>query len=255
MRIFLDVGHQGSINGYDPGAIGNTYKAKECDLNLKVALEVEKILKDYDCTVELDRKEDKKNSLADKVKLSNEFNADVFVSIHHNSFVNKNVKGLETYYFSTSKKGKSLAMLTQAKLNAINYTLNRGIKTGDNLYVIKNTNAPAILLELGFISNKEDEYYCINSYKRLAKAIAEALIEEYNISALPQDTFPFNGVITRGSNIRSNANGSSMIIGYASKENDVVVTDKIDNYYQIKFNSDLGEIKGYIFANYTTKKE
>ena len=106
---------------------------------------------------------------------SNDVGADVFVSIHCNSFGQPSANGVETLYFSES--GKELASIMQNELLYRCQRYNRGIKYRGDLWVLKGTDAPAILVEIGFISNPAEEAEMNKeSFKRdLAIAICNAL--------------------------------------------------------------------------------
>ena len=136
MYIGLDAGH--TLSGLGTGA---SCYASETDMNRKV----------HNCTV------DKSNSdLSDRVNKANSVNLDLFVSLHLNAYQKtNNAMGVETYYYSSSSKGKTYATNVQNELVKEVGWKNRGIKTA-NFYVIKNTKAPAILVELGFCDSKID---------------------------------------------------------------------------------------------------
>lgn len=91
-------------------------------------------------------------SLRARCNKANATNADYFLSIHFNCF-NHNAHGTEQ--FAMSDKGRRLANLIQSKLVNLGYT-NRGVKDGSHLYVVKNTNMPAVLSEICFCDNSGD---------------------------------------------------------------------------------------------------
>ena len=107
------------------------------------------------------------NNLQEAVKLSNNKKAELFISIHLNA---GGGQGVECFTW----KGEKLTKATNICKNiaALGYK-NRGVKDGSHLYVVKNTNAPAILVECCFVDSKNDvEKY--NAYK-MAKAIYDAI--------------------------------------------------------------------------------
>lgn len=199
--VCIDAGH----GEWDLGASGTF--ADEKDITLAVALELGALLEaSDDVNVIYTRKGDSvtgttsAESLQERVKISNNANADLFISIHCNSYPdNIYVDGVETWYDPNDENSKYFATLVQNELSALDYTYDRGILTyeeGDELYVINNTNATAILVELGFISNPYDEEYLSTLYGQAACAEAmynaiidyiallntPALEEGYNIS-------------------------------------------------------------------------
>lgn len=106
-------------------------------------------------TVILTRNDDVKVSLADRVKIAEENNADLFVSIHFDAFFTNEVEGITSYY--NKKSDEPLAALIHDHIfkNGLD-ARNRGVNLGD-YYVIRENTRPAILLELGYISNSTDE--------------------------------------------------------------------------------------------------
>ncbi len=156
-KICLDPGHGGS----DPGACGNGLQEK--DITLTVALKVCECLQAVGYTVIMTRETDKDvgyaNDEADtelqaRCDISNNFRADVFVSIHNNSAANEEALGIETYYYTGSTNGQKLAQCIDSRLAGLGL-VDRGIKD-DPLYVTRYTDAVAALTELAFISNPDD---------------------------------------------------------------------------------------------------
>lgn len=161
-KIVVDAGHGGS----DPGAV-NSEGINEKDINLAIAKKLKSILEGKDYSVKMTRETDATVSLASRVKIANDFSADIFVSIHINTFeldingkyCSKN--GAETFYYRTSTKSKEFAEIVQENVVSSLGVNDRGIKPDTesaegSLYVLKNTNMPAVLVEPGFICNKED---------------------------------------------------------------------------------------------------
>ena len=92
-----------------------------------------------------------------RVNIANSHNSDAFVSVHINSFNNPSVGGIATYYYSKTGNDARLAQKVQNQIaNVPGFNGDRGIQEG-NLYVLRHTNMPAILVELGFISNPNEE--------------------------------------------------------------------------------------------------
>lgn len=171
-RICIDAGHGGS----DPGAVNG--KKHEADATLAIAKKVGKKLQKQGFKIKYTRATDKFVSLAQRCKISNEFKADAFVSIHLNAATNKDASGIETWrYTKVGSKTKELAENVQTELIAAIGAKNRGVKTSSAFYVLKHTAASAILIEAGFISNdKECKKLFSNSYQnKIAGAIAKAV--------------------------------------------------------------------------------
>lgn len=209
-KIVLDAGH----GGKDPGAIGNGYNEK--DLALATILRLKEIL-DNDFEVILTRDSDFFVTLQDRANIANNENADLFVSIHLNASKKETSNGAEVFYFSKNPSAyaseiakfensfdaqSTLAIeSSQFLLNDITYHSNQVLSAnlakkvldnivslfgqvrrgifGANFAVLRGTNAPAILIELGFITNKhESSIYSdeINQYV-VAQSIADAIVE------------------------------------------------------------------------------
>lgn len=168
--IVLDPGHGGN----DTGALrGSTL---EKDLTLKIALKVKECLKEKGLkNIVMTRSIDKTLTLDERVQIANDKNADIFVSIHINASVKSEINGIETHYYTDN--GYNVAKIIHKELiNNVN-AMDRGLFKS-KFYVINHTEAPAVLLELGFISN-EQERSSLNSEKRQmnsAQAIADGIV-------------------------------------------------------------------------------
>ena len=117
-------------------------------------------------------------TLSDRCRISNEFGADAFVSIHLNAATNKDATGIETWrYENVGSKTKKLAENVQTELIGVTGAKNRGVKTTTTLYVLKHMVASAVLLECGFISNNlEAKQLFTEKYQnKLASAIVNGV--------------------------------------------------------------------------------
>ena len=180
-RITIDPGHGGS----DPGAIG-LKGHKEKDSAFLIAKYVQANLAAAGAKVTLTRTEDKdvygryasaKNELQARVDVSTRTQADAFVSIHHNANNNRSVGGVSTYYFPKTGHDYRLASKVQGRLLEASKLGNFGIHQA-NFYVLKRSYVPAILCEVGFLSNpREEELISSPAFqKAAAKAISDGLI-------------------------------------------------------------------------------
>jgi N-acetylmuramoyl-L-alanine amidase len=158
--IVIDPGHGGS----DSGAIG-VNKTQEKTITLAVAQKMQVLLEKAGAKVLMTRKNDRDvygphasavDELNARTLVGNNNKADVFVSIHINAFTSPSACGTATYYYSKSAYDALLAQNIQNGLVSAGGLLNRGISPA-NFYVIKRTNMPAILAELAFISNPQEE--------------------------------------------------------------------------------------------------
>lgn len=180
--IVIDPGHGGN----DSGAIGvNSLREKKITLEI-VRLISELAEKNYNKTVEIyqTRYSDTLVSLSDRAKLAKVLNADLFLSLHCNHSDNPDARGVEVYV--PNKRLKFLDEATwfgfqlQAELNEKLGFESRGVKFA-NFQVLRETNGfmPSVLLELGFLSNGDEQGYFQKSknIKVLALVIWECLIK------------------------------------------------------------------------------
>lgn len=181
--IYLDAGH----GGVDNGATVNNVKEK--DLNLQIVYKLKETLTSAGATVLLTRKDDndisnpnalyrKKSDFDNRIKLINNSNADLYISIHQNIYQNKKYSGPQVFYVKDNQK---LAEIIQ---NALNKYLNtkRKVKTINNTYMYKLLKKKGILIECGFISNDNERYKLkTEEYQlKLSKIITEGIITYYS---------------------------------------------------------------------------
>lgn len=171
--IVIDAGHGGT----DYGAIRDGINEK--DINLDVAKRVEDILRRKGYKVGMTRTNDTYVSLEDRCNHSESMNPALFVSVHVNSCAGTEPKGIETHYYHDNSI--ELANIIHAKMTKAIKTPNRGLFKS-KFYVINHTTVPAVLLEIGFISNEQERADLVSSKRKqaTAQAIAEGIIEYIN---------------------------------------------------------------------------
>ncbi len=193
--VVIDAGHGGT----DPGAVyshdGIEYREKI--INLAVAKKVRDILESKGVKVEMTRSGDTYPTLAERSDFANKLGAAMFVSIHSNSNENTSVSGLEVFYSKSNNSDRYT--LTSKKLaddiykNLIKATSasQRGVKT-EEWYVTRTSEMPAVLIELGFITNQAEaqKLYTDEYRDTLAKAIADAILADLKIVKIPPDPKP-----------------------------------------------------------------
>lgn len=170
IKITIDAGHGGS----EYGAIG-CLGDKEKDLNLAIALNLKDKLVALGADVYMTRIDDSEVSLTDRVKFSNDNNSNIFISIHNNALpdalADKKSSGTETYYFYPQSKE-----LAKALLKSI--TTETGFKDNgakqQSFAVVRNTESLAILLELGYIINPDDNAKLLD--KEFQNKITDSII-------------------------------------------------------------------------------
>lgn len=181
--ITLDAGHGGS----DPGAIGSD-GTKEKNITLPITKMLKEILEDKGAKVYMTRTTDvdvfgpnasDAEELQARVNVGEKYNSDMFVSLHINSSVNKNVGGFSTYYYPKTDNDLRLAKNIQSKLVANFGVDDLGVRQA-NFYVIKRISMPAVLVEMCFISNEKELTLMKGQWfqKKTARLIAEG-IEKY----------------------------------------------------------------------------
>lgn len=176
IKIMLDAGH----GGKDPGALGNGLKEK--DLTLRVVLKIgKKLEKTGYYLVGYTRKIDEYLSLMERANIANKFNADAFISVHINAAENITAQGYETFSYPTSSRGARLSKDIHSEIiEAGIYTKNRGTKLA-NFAVLRETIMPAALLELAFITNKEDSQLLIDKEDEFVEAIVKGINKYFGI--------------------------------------------------------------------------
>lgn len=177
MKVFINPGHAPNGNP-DPGAVNKYNGLKESDVVKAVGTLLEGYLLAAGVEVCGNLQSD---DLGEVVTASNNADADVFISIHCNSAINELAEGTETFYFYNSAKGERLAKDIQKQIAGSIDTYNRGAKASqpgrNGLYVLTNTNAVAVLVELAFISNAEDVILLQDNQDDFARAIARAVTD------------------------------------------------------------------------------
>ena len=176
-KIVIDAGHGGS----DSGAVGNNLFEKN------LTLEISRKVRDYiesvsNVKVMMTRDTDVFVSLSGRASYANRQNPDAFISIHINSASSASATGYETFHYPSSTKGRKFAQAVHPKVSKY-WRADRGIKTA-NFAVLRQTNAPAILLELGFIVNKSDMDILRRNMDNIAKDIAEGILDYLGVKKI-----------------------------------------------------------------------
>lgn len=179
-KIFIDPGH----GGPDPGAVGNG--VTEEYVNLNVSLELARLLRNAGFDVRLYRTTSTENVLANKnadlrsrAATANNWGADYFISIHTNSSERTAAQGVEAYVY---RLGGASERLAQSIVDSVSEELgsqNRGVMQA-NFAVLRRTNMPAVLVELGYLTNPT-EALNLNSpawQKAVAAAIYDGIIND-----------------------------------------------------------------------------
>ena len=159
--IYIDPGH----GGVDPGAMSTKFLEK--DMNLLLSQELEKKLVSKGAVVYMTRDGDydlasstinrKRNDLYNRVKLINNSNCDMYISVHLNASPSSRWNGIQVFYSNMLKENKVLGEFITNSLKE-NMSNVRDLKKENGYYMYSKIKVPGILLEAGFISNSNDNY-------------------------------------------------------------------------------------------------
>lgn len=187
IKIYIDQGH--NPRDYNTGAEGNGYFEQD------ITYEIGRLLYEYldsnpEFTPRLSRPTPEtmlgttnSSSLVERVREANAFGADVFISLHTNASVNPNANGAEALIYSEdSDVAFELAEDILESMTAITGLRNRGVIERPGLYVLRRTNMPAVLVEMGFISNPEEARLMANSPNLFALGIYRGILNYYGFS-------------------------------------------------------------------------
>lgn len=169
-RIVVDAGHGGKDDGASRSGV------KEKDLNLNLALMLKKDLEARGFQVYMTRDTDKFLPLPTITAITNKIKPDLFISVHHNASVNPSLHGYETYYYTAQSK----ALASKVHRRVVNnvHTTDRGVRKA-MFYVIHHTPVPAILCEVGYVSNAGELNQLVtrNRQSRTVSAIGQGVVD------------------------------------------------------------------------------
>jgi N-acetylmuramoyl-L-alanine amidase len=173
LLVAIDPGH----GGRDPGAVG-IGGLQEKNVVFPVSMRVAQLLRESGVDVVMTRSEDFTLDLQPRVDIANNANATIFLSIHANaiSLSRPDVNGVETYYYCDS--GRQLASTIHANVLPASGLGNRGVKQA-RFYVLRNTDMPAALLEMGFVTGQVDAPRLRDPawQEQMAQAIARGILQ------------------------------------------------------------------------------
>lgn len=178
-KVYIDPGHGGS----DPGTEGLNYDTMEKDLALKVGLELNELLLKENYQTYMTRVDDSTVKVWDRPEMANETDAELLVSLHFNAaddYVDQTA-GIETFYYENTKSDSpKLAKCIHEELIKGLGLRDRGIK-GEDHCVTRETTMPAILVELGFLTNKTEEAFYLRqeNINKAAECIKEGILKYF----------------------------------------------------------------------------
>ncbi|CFX72966.1 Cell wall hydrolase/autolysin, catalytic [Syntrophomonas zehnderi OL-4] len=187
-RLCLDYGHGGN----DPGAV---YKGrKEADDVLSLGRAVAAVLRRHGVIVDETRAADVSLSLKARCDFENMGSFDYFISFHRNAFKPETAAGVETYtYLNPSAKSKEMAENIQSSLVRVGF-VNRGVKEA-NFHVLRETKAPAILIEIGFIDNSQDNALFDAKRDEIVKAVSGAILSQLGLAYIEESQIGLEGAL------------------------------------------------------------
>ena len=185
IRIFIDQGHNPS--GPNTGAEGNGLR--EQDVNFIVGVYLADLLRaDPRFEVRLSRNSPDEilgtsnaSSLAARVRMANSWPADYFISLHCNASTVTTASGSEAYVYSVGSAAYYLGEQILAGLNYATGLPNRGVRTNPILYVLRRTRMPAVLVEMGYLTNPYDAALLSSDPQSFARGIYSGILDYLNI--------------------------------------------------------------------------
>lgn len=187
--VVIDAGH----GGFDPGKVG-VNGALEKDINLAVAKKVRQFLEAEDIEVVMTRETEaglysesdsnkKVQDMKKRIEIMEKASPVVTVSIHQNSYHEEYVHGAQVFYYEASEEGKKLAGILQKNLiEGVDKENTRVEKANDSYYLLRKTSKPIVIVECGFLSNREEADALLDeSYQeKIAWAIHMGILQYIN---------------------------------------------------------------------------
>ena len=192
--IAIDAGHGGG----DPGAIGITGTAEK-EINLILAKKTETLLKAKGAMVVMTRADDsvysdiKKEELDHRAELVKKKDAELFLSIQCNAVPNPALRGAQTFYYPGSENGEILAKCIQNRFIKTLKNTDREALTLSSAYIMSRLDIPAIMVEVGFLSNAEEEALLKDDAYRekVVAAIYGGIVDYYEKKDSEESWFDF----------------------------------------------------------------
>lgn len=185
IKIFIDQGH----NPQNPnaGAEGNGYR--EQDITYRIGTDLAALLNaNPDFSARLSRTNptqvlgtSNNSSLAARANAANAWGADYFISLHTNSATSPLASGSEAFVYSAASPAYELANEILLQISRATGLTNRGVFVRPGLYVLKKTQMPALLLEMGFITNPNDANLMANQPELFAQAIYQGILNYFGL--------------------------------------------------------------------------
>ncbi len=185
IKVYVDQGH----NPQNPNAGAEGQGLREQDLVYEIGVRLAALLNaDPNFTARLSRNSpttvigtSNATSLRMRVSDANSWGADVFVSLHTNASANEAASGTETLVYRFGTAAESIAQAIVNNVSRVTGLRNRGVRERPGLYVLRRTAMPAVLAELGFITNPGDAALMKNDPQLFAEGVYRGLREYYGV--------------------------------------------------------------------------
>lgn len=185
IKIFVDQGH----NPQNPNAGAEANGVREQDINYDVGVRLGNLLRaNPNFEVMLSRNSPTEQlgtstatSLSARTTMANNWGADFFISLHCNSSTNTEASGSEAYVYSRTSPGYRMG---ERILDGLEYRMgmtNRGVFIRPSLFVLRATNMPAVLVEMGYITNLHDVDLLVNDPEGFARGIYNGILAYYGL--------------------------------------------------------------------------
>jgi len=189
IKIFIDQGHN-PTGFHNTGARGNGLM--EEDITYQVGVYLANMLNnDYRFEAMLSRPTpttvlgtNNTTSLAERVRLANEWPADYFISIHANANVNPNINGTEVYIYQYNTQANWLAQDILDEIVELTDLNDNGVRVNQSLYVLRRTNMPALLVEMGYLTNYHDAMILRDQQWDIAYGIYLGILRYFGLEPL-----------------------------------------------------------------------
>ncbi len=185
IKIYIDQGHNPSSP--NTGAEGNGLREQDLTYQIGILL-AERLRQDPNFEVRLSRPTpdtklgtSNSGSLRARVDDANAWGADYFISLHTNASDSPSASGVEAFAYSRNSRAFELGEDILDSISEATGLRNRGMKVRNGLYVLRKTNMPAILVELGFITNSRDAFLMRDNPDLFANAIYTGILDYFDL--------------------------------------------------------------------------
>ncbi len=185
IKVYIDQGH--NPEGFNAGAEGNGFLEQNITYDIGVRL-YDYLAGNPEFEARLSRETpdeilgtSNSSSLSTRVREANSWGADIFISLHTNASDNENANGSEALVYRAGSTAYALGEDILEEMTALTGLRNRGVKLRPGLYVLRYTNMPAVLVEMGFISNPYEAELMAYSPNLFALGIYRGILDFYDL--------------------------------------------------------------------------